>query len=160
FASNRRSAVDGQLRRRFDRWIGRPLLNEILSSDPLAVIATHFFPMGRLVWARNTAKLRAPLVEGITDYASHAVRAEPGAEPYCAPHGRACADLVAHGISPDLVVATGIPVRSAFAEAPPVRRSLARLSGDAPLRVLVTSGGFGVGPVTRVLRSFAAVPKV
>src|SRR5882757_3829392 len=31
FASNRRSAVDGELRRRFDHWIGRPLLEEVLS---------------------------------------------------------------------------------------------------------------------------------
>src|SRR6185295_1844839 len=84
------------------------------------------------------------------------VWAEPGADAYCAPHGRACDDLVSHGVSPDFVYATGIPVRSAFADAPPVRRP----ARGAPLRVLVTSGGFGVGPVTRVLRSFAGVPNV
>jgi processive 1,2-diacylglycerol beta-glucosyltransferase len=156
FASNHRSAVDGELRKRFDHWIGRPLLNEVLSSDPLAVVATHFFPMFKLVWARRRGSLRAPLVEVITDYAAHAVWAEPGADAYCAPHGRACDDLVEHGLSPDLVFATGIPIRASFADAPPIRRP----ANGAPLRVLVTSGGFGVGPVTRVLRSFAAVPNV
>jgi processive 1,2-diacylglycerol beta-glucosyltransferase len=156
FASNHRSAVDGELLRRFDGWLGGPLLEEIVSSDPLAVVTTHFFPMGRLVRARRKGQLTAPLVEVITDYAAHAVWAEPGADAYCAPHGRACDDLVAHGVSPDLVFATGIPVRSAFAAAPPVRRP----ERGAPLRVLVTSGGFGVGPVTRVLRSFAGVPNV
>jgi processive 1,2-diacylglycerol beta-glucosyltransferase len=156
FASNHRSAVDGELRKRFDHWIGKPLLREVLSSDPLAVVATHFFPMGKLGWARRNGMLAAPLVEVITDYAAHAVWAEPGADAYCAPDGRACRDLIEHGVSPGLVFATGIPVRSAFADAPPVQCP----NDGGPLRVLVTSGGFGVGPVTRVLRSFAGVPDV
>jgi processive 1,2-diacylglycerol beta-glucosyltransferase len=142
FASNHRSAVDGELRKRFDHWIGKPLLREVLSSDPLAVVATHFFPMGKLGWARRNGMLAAPLVEVITDYAAHAVWAEPGADAYCAPDGRACRDLIEHGVSPGLVFATGIPVRSAFADAPPVRCP----NDGGALRVLVTSGGFGVGP--------------
>jgi processive 1,2-diacylglycerol beta-glucosyltransferase len=156
FASNHRSAVEGELRERFDEWIGKPLVDEILASDPLAVVATHFLPIGRLVRARQRGMLRAPIVEVITDYAAHAVWAEPGADAYCAPHGRACEDLVSHGVSPALVFATGIPVRSAFASAPPIRRPVP----GVPLRVLITSGGFGVGPVTRVLRSLAGVRDV
>ncbi len=154
FASNHRAAVDGELRRRFDQWIGQPLFDEISASDPLAVITTHFFPMGKLGPARRRSKLKPPLIEVVTDYAAHAVWAEPGADAYCAPIGRACADLVRHGISRSRVWPTGIPVRSAFAAAPPL---VAPGPGE-PLRVLVTSGGFGVGPIGRVLRSFAAVP--
>jgi processive 1,2-diacylglycerol beta-glucosyltransferase len=153
FASNHRSAVDGELRKRFDHWIGRPLLSAVLSSEPLAVVTTHFFPMIKLGWARRRGLLQAPLVEVITDYASHAVWAEPGADAYCAPHGRACDDLVRHAISPELVVPTGIPVRTAFGAIPPIQPS-------RRLRVLVTSGGFGVGPVSRVLRSLAPVPNL
>jgi processive 1,2-diacylglycerol beta-glucosyltransferase len=153
FASNRRSAVDGELRKRFDQWIGKTLLKEVIGSDPLAVIATHFFPMGSLGYARRRRSLSAPLVEVVTDYAAHAVWAEPGADAYCAPRGPACDDLVAHGIPRWLVASTGIPVRFAFAEASP----LVRRAKHAPLRVLVTSGGFGVGPVTRVLRSCVGI---
>src|SRR5258706_3937101 len=153
FASNHRSAVDGELRKRFDHWIGRPLLRQVLSSDPLAVVTTHFFPMIKLGWARQHGALKAPLIEVITDYAAHAVWAEPGADAYCAPHGRACDDLVRHGISPALVVPTGIPVRAAFGATPPVRPR-------RQLRALVTSGGFGVGPVSRVLRSLAPIPNL
>jgi processive 1,2-diacylglycerol beta-glucosyltransferase len=151
FASNKRAAVDGELRKRFDHWIGRPLLSEVIGSDPFAVVTTHFFPMIKLGWARRRGLLRAPLVEVITDYATHAVWAEPGADAYCAPHGRACDDLIRHGIDPGLVVPTGIPVRLAFGEILPVPSR--RL-----LRVLVTSGGFGVGPMAKVLRSLAPIP--
>jgi processive 1,2-diacylglycerol beta-glucosyltransferase len=156
FASNRREAVDGgELRKRFDDWIGRPLLREVLSRRPRAVVTTHFFPMGELGAARRAGRLRAPLVEVITDYAAHAVWAEPGADAYCAPHGRACRDLIRHGVPSQRVFATGIPVRSGFGDAPAID-----VRPGAPLRVLVTSGGFGVGPVTRVLRSLATVPNV
>jgi len=153
FASNHRSAVDGELRKRFDHWIGRPLLQEVLRGDPLAVVTTHFFPMIKLGWARRRGRLTAPLIEVITDYATHAVWAEPGADAYCAPHGRACDDLVRHGISPALVVPTGIPVRAEFGAILPIEPG-------RQLRVLVTSGGFGVGPVSRVLRSLAPIPNL
>jgi processive 1,2-diacylglycerol beta-glucosyltransferase len=156
FASNRRDAVSGDLRQRFDHWIGKPLLREVLASDPLAVVSTHFFPMLNLAGVRRRGELAVPLVEVVTDYAAHAVWAEPGLDAYCAPAGRACDDLVRHGISPDRVYATGIPVRSAFADAPPI----APAPKASPRRVLLTSGGFGVGPVAHVIRSFAGCPNV
>jgi processive 1,2-diacylglycerol beta-glucosyltransferase len=155
FAFNRRAAVESELRNRIDHWVGKGLREEVLRSRPLAVIATHFFPMGTLALARRERVLTAPLVEVVTDYSAHAVWAEPGADAYCAPHGRACEDLVRHGVSPSLVFATGIPIRSAFAAAPPLREL-----PPAPMRVLVTSGGFGVGPVTRVLTSFVGLSNV
>jgi processive 1,2-diacylglycerol beta-glucosyltransferase len=154
FALNHRSAFDGSLRRLFDDWIAKDLLREVMDSDPIAVIATHFFPMGSLGPARIEGRLAAPLVEVVTDYAAHAVWAEPGADFYCAPRGGACEDLIAHGAAPERVVATGIPVRLEFARAQPIH------AGGSPLRVLVTSGGFGVGPVTSVLASFSGVPDV
>jgi len=153
FASNHRAAVDGELRKRFDHWIGQPLLQEVLGSDPLAVVTTHFFPMIKLGWARQRGLLEAPLIEVITDYGTHAVWAEPGADAYCAPHGRASDDLVRHGISPDLVIPTGIPVRAAFG-------AIAPIHPGKRMHVLVTSGGFGVGPVSRVLRSLAPIPNL
>src|SRR5260221_7517122 len=141
FATNHRWAVgNGDLRKRVDRWLGDALLAEVSSRDPLAVVATHFFPLGILGAARRSGRLAAPLIEVVTDYAAHAVWAEPGADAYCAPAGRACNDLVRHGLGADRIFATGIPVRSSFAAAPPVAAPSAR----SPLRVLVTSGGFGV----------------
>src|SRR5882724_313175 len=155
FASNHRWAVgNGELRGRIDHWLGNALLAEIAARDPRAVVATHFFPLGILGAARRRGALTAPLIEVVTDYAAHAVWAEPGADAYCAPAGRACQNLIDHGVSPERVFATGIPVRSAFGEATPWRAG----SPGAPLRVLVTSGGFGVGPVVRVIRSFADAP--
>ena len=93
--------------------------------------------------------LGVPLVGVVTDYAAHAVWAEPGADVVCAAPGRACDDLLRHGIPADRIAPTGIPVLPRFGSAP-------AWSPPAPgerLRILLTCGGFGVGPTLQVLRS-------
>ena len=51
---------------------------------------------------------------------------------------------------------TGLPVRAAFERV----RSLRAPAPGERLRVLVTSGGFGVGPIARVVESFAGIDGV
>jgi UDP-N-acetylglucosamine:LPS N-acetylglucosamine transferase len=83
--------------------------------------------------------------------------AEPGVDSFCVPSLFAHADIVRHrsGDENDVTM-TGIPVRAAFERIEPV--SMPR-DGE-PLRVLVTSGGFGVGPMRRIVRSFAGIRDV
>lgn len=138
-----------------DRTLGARLLRFVRDRAPSAVIATHFFPLAALGHARRHGRLGAPLICAVTDYAAHAFWAERGVDRFCAPAGGAPEDLARHGVDPGAIVPTGIPVRAAFGAAPPLR-----LDPGAPLRVLVTSGGFGVGPMAEVLRSFAGVPRV
>src|SRR5256885_619447 len=68
---------------------------------------------------------------------------------FAVPYGNATSELASHGVDRARIFRTGIPVRSAFERIAPVRMS-------RRLRVLVTSGGFGVGPMTRIVRSLAA----
>jgi len=153
--NQRHALVDG-VRGAFDRAVGRPLLRHVLRERPLAVVATHFFPMEILGHARRRGLLPAPLVGVVTDYAAHAFWAEPGVDRFCTAGGRAARDLARHGVSPDAIVATGIPIRSGFGSIP----ALELPADGAPLQVLVTSGGFGVGPMASVLRGFAGVAGV
>jgi len=102
-------------------------------------------------------QLPSPVIEVVTDYAAHAVWARRGADAYCAPAGGACADLVRHGVDPSRIFATGIPVRDGFVRA---RGDSAPGAHGGPLRVLITSGGFGVGPIRRVVQSFVGAPDV
>jgi len=148
----RHAVVDG-VRGAFDRAVGRGLLRYVAEQRPLAIIATHFFPREILGHARRTGALQIPVVGVVTDYAAHAFWAEPGVDRFCAPAGRAARDLVRHGVSPDAVVATGIPIRAAFGAIP----TLTPPAPGAPIEVLVTSGGFGVGPMAEIVRSFSGV---
>ncbi len=151
----RHALVDG-VRGVFDRAVGARLTRFAESRRADVIVSTHFFPLEVLGHARLTGALRTPLVGVVTDYAAHAFWAEPGVDRFCTPAGRAARDLVRNGIDPATIVATGIPIRPAFGAAP----SLKLPAAGEPLSVLVTSGGFGVGPMLQIVRSFAGIPGV
>jgi processive 1,2-diacylglycerol beta-glucosyltransferase len=153
-ALDRRDPVRDGVRCALDRAIGARLLGVVASRAPSAVVATHFFPMEVLGHARLRGRLRVPLIGVVTDHRAHAFWAERGVDRFCVPAGRPARDLVRHGIAPADIVTTGIPIRAAFGRIPLLRTP----RPGQPVRVLVTSGGFGVGPVVDVVRSFVGVP--
>jgi processive 1,2-diacylglycerol beta-glucosyltransferase len=120
------------------------------------VVATHHLPLVVLGRERTRGRLEAPLVGVVTDYTSHAHWAEEGVDAFCVGCPRARNELLVQGVARERIAMTGIPVRAAFERIPPAVTP----APGAPLRVLITSGGFGVGPVLRVVRSFLGVPRV
>jgi processive 1,2-diacylglycerol beta-glucosyltransferase len=156
FAANHRDGAFEPVRRGFDHLAFLKLLKRVCAMAPRAVIATHHLPLVVLGRARRRGWLHAPLVGVVTDYTSHACWAEPGVDGFCVPCPLARHEILLHGVEPDRVAMTGIPVRGAFERIAPVRD----VAPGEPLRVLVTSGGFGVGPMRHVVRSFAGVRDV
>lgn len=142
-----------RLRRRIDAAIGRRLVEHVVSRRPDAVIATHFFPLSVLGRARLQGQLAAPLVGVVTDYAAHAFWAEPGVDRYCVARGGPADDLQRCGTPATAITETGIPIKPAFGRVRPLDATDAR----GPLRVLITSGGFGVGPMAATIRSFGGL---
>jgi processive 1,2-diacylglycerol beta-glucosyltransferase len=155
-ASDWHDPVRDLLRGMVDRSVSERLITHVLERHPAAVIATHFYPLFELGRLRLTGELDAPLVAVVTDYVAHALWVAPGVDVYCTARDGAAADLLALGVSPVAIVKTGIPVRSAFG----ATRDWKEPCAGEPLRVLLTSGGFGVGPILKVLRSFRGVSNV
>ncbi|CAN5619020.1 glycosyltransferase [soil metagenome] len=153
FGSNYRGGAFEPLRLAWDRVVFRALLDEVARENPRAIVATHHLPLVVLGRARRKGLLQTPVTGVVTDYTAHAVWAERGVDAFCVGSRLPHEELVNHGVDGRRVVRTGIPVREAFERVP-----VARASG--PLRVLVTSGGFGVGPLVNTVRSFAGVPDV
>ena len=156
FAANRRGGAFEPVRRGFDHVALAPLVAKVLALRPRAVIATHHLPLVVLGRARRDGRLAAPLVGVVTDYTSHAVWAERGVDAFAVPCALAKTELAAHGVDASRIAITGIPVRRAFHAIPDV---VAPMPGEA-LRVLVTSGGFGVGPMRQIVRALAGVAGV
>jgi processive 1,2-diacylglycerol beta-glucosyltransferase len=154
FAANRRGDAFEPLRLSLDNLVFGALADHVRSLAPRAIVATHHLPLVVLGRARRKGTLDAPLLGVITDYTAHACWAERGVDGWAVPFGRAGDELARHGVPRSRITETGIPVRSSFARIPDL--------GAIPrtLRVLVTSGGFGHGPMTRIVRSFASVPDV
>jgi processive 1,2-diacylglycerol beta-glucosyltransferase len=156
FESNQKGGTFDPVRRGFDHLVFAELVHEVVAMRPRAIVATHHLPLIVLGRARRKRWLASPLVGVVTDYTAHAVWAEQGVDAFCVGCPLARHELVLHGVRPDLIEMTGIPVRRAFAAMPAV----AEPARGEPLRVLVTSGGFGIGPIREIVCSFQDVPDV
>lgn len=154
FAANRRGDALEPLRLRLDNLVFGGLADHVRALAPRVVVATHHLPLVVLGRSRRKGRLDAPLLGVVTDYTAHACWAERGVDAWTVPFGGARTELAAHGAPLSRITETGIPVRASFARAP------ALTALHRTLRVLVTSGGFGHGPMTRIVRSFASVPDV
>ena len=156
FGSNFRGGALEPIRLRLDSVIFRKLLSEVERLRPRAIVATHHLPLVVLGRARRKGLLDVPVVGVVTDYTAHAVWAERGVDAFCTAAALPTWELQAHGVATQRIVRTGIPVRPAFDRIAPVRDP----EPSEPLRVLVTSGGFGVGPLRAIAKSVAALPNV
>ena len=163
-AANHRDGALEPVRRGFDHVAYAGLVKRVIDLAPRAVVATHHLPLVVLGRARRafaspaayagTPTLAAPLVGVVTDYTAHACWAEPGVDAFCVSCRLPEMELVEHGVARERIARTGIPIRAAFESIPRVREPNEREA----LRVLVTMGGFGAGPVRRIVRSFAYLP--
>lgn len=156
FSANHRDGTLEPVRRGIDHVAWAGLVKRVVALAPRAVVATHHLPLLVLGRARRKGLLECPLVGVVTDYGTHAVWAEKGVDALCVPGAGALRDALGHGFAPSRLHVTGIPVRAEFEAIP----ALAGPARGEPLRVLVTSGGFGVGPIRAIVRSFAGVEGV
>ena len=153
-AANRTGGALDPIRHAVDRALFGSIVDAVVSYAPRAIVATHHLPLVVLGAAREEGMIRAPLFGVVTDYTSHACWVERGVTGYCVANVQAAHELVVHGVDLAQVHTTGIPVRPAFERIP---ISTGPRPGS-PLRLLVTSGGFGVGPLARIVRSFEGIP--
>ena len=121
---------------------------------PDVVLCTHYEPLSVLgSLRRENPKWAAPLVVSVvTDFEAHALWMESDVDLYCVAAEETKARLVARGVAAENVLATGIPIAGKFAAKPDaaaVRKALGLRDDLAAL--LVLSGGFGMGPVAKIL---------
>jgi processive 1,2-diacylglycerol beta-glucosyltransferase len=128
---------------------------------PDVVLCTHYEPVDALGQMRRKRDLTPPFVVSvITDFEAHALWMDADVDLYCVAAEETKARLVARGAAAENVVATGIPIAAKFAakvDALAVRRTLG-LRDDLPT-LLVLSGGFGMGPVAKILGALDKVER-
>jgi processive 1,2-diacylglycerol beta-glucosyltransferase len=151
---------------------------------PDTVLCTHYEPLGTLAEMRargarasspaattnvvraaaRSAALRnhaaSPFVVSIvTDFEAHALWMDAGVDLYCVAAEETKARLIARGAAAGNVIATGIPIAAKFSARPDARgiRKALGLRDDLPT-ILALSGGFGMGPVGKILHELDKVP--
>ena len=138
-------------------------LRHVKQFKPDVVLCTHYAPLEILgqMRARLAETRRSPfIVSVVTDFEAHALWMDEGVDLYCVAAEETKARLVARGAVAENVIAAGIPIAARFS-APPnaivIRKTLG-LRDDLPT-LLVLSGGFGMGPVGKILRELDQVAR-
>lgn len=123
--------------------------------SPDAVICTHFMPLEILGASRRRKRRQAPLFGAVTDFAVHSLWMASDVACYYVANREAQRQLIRRGQPADRVRILGIPIDPVFAERTPPAEARARLGLDPRLPVvLMLGGGFGVGSMVDLVRSF------
>jgi processive 1,2-diacylglycerol beta-glucosyltransferase len=129
--------------------------------NPDVVLCTHYEPVDALGVMRRKAKTKPPFVVSVvTDFEAHALWMDADVDLYCVAAEETKARLVARGAAAEHVLATGIPIAAKFAAKvnPLTARKTLGLRDDLPT-LLVLSGGFGMGPVGKILHQLDKVER-
>jgi processive 1,2-diacylglycerol beta-glucosyltransferase len=133
----------------------RDLLDDF---SPDAVICTHFLPMELISRWKKKRKSSLPLYAVVTDFALHAFWIVEEVDAYFVANQEIARELTTRGATVKSIYQTGIPVDPIFATLPsPLEmRDRLGLKSDLPT-VLIMGGGYGVGDMPGLLRSFQNV---
>jgi processive 1,2-diacylglycerol beta-glucosyltransferase len=124
--------------------IGAPgLLRYLERERPDAVVHLHPTPAGAMASLRARGRTVVPHGIVFTDFTAHPQWVPAGLERYFVPTEGVRAGVVAQGVPPDRVVASGLPVDASFA-VPPDRSALRAVLGlPADVPVVLVTGGMG-----------------
>jgi len=135
-----------------------PLVKLLKKARPSVAVCTHFLPAELLVHLRKKRLIDFPIAIVVTDYDAHAMWLYKDIDWYFVACEETRVYLEKLGIPPESIHVTGIPIDPVFAAQR--SRQEARLkhgfSPDLPT-ILVSAGGFGVGPVGMLIQSLDEV---
>lgn len=141
-----------------DRLNTRPLVRLLLKESPSLAVCTHFLPAEILLHLRKKKVLSIPIGVVVTDLDAHAMWLYRGVDWYFVAREETKVHLSELGIPPETIHVTGIPIDPAFSVEIPKREARLRLGLDPDRTVvLVSAGGFGVGPVESLVRSLHTI---
>ncbi len=141
-----------------DRLNAGPLVSLVAEHEPRVAICTHFLPAEILVHLRRHRRWNIPIGVVVTDFDAHAMWLYRGVDWYFVAREETKVHLAALGIPADTIHVTGIPIDPRFAVAKPKHEARAAQGLEEDLTtVLVSAGGFGMGPVESLVDALQQV---
>jgi processive 1,2-diacylglycerol beta-glucosyltransferase len=139
----------------FDRLNANPFIRFLRRYQPDVAICTHFLPAGIISSLKGEGKVNVLNTVVVTDFDVHAMWLCRHVEQYFVALPETKIHLTALGVSESLVTISGIPIDPVFAKSKE-KHTLRRERGlDDRFTMLVSAGGFGVGPVGRLMHALA-----
>ena len=137
-----------------DRLNTGPLVKLIRQENPDLALCTHFLPAEILIYLRKKKIFDMPIGVVVTDFDAHAMWLLQNVDWYFVACEETQVYLTALGIPPETIFATGIPIDPIFRVEKPKAETRIQLGLDPDkTTLLVSAGGFGVGPVESLIRA-------
>ncbi|MFO0890031.1 MAG: glycosyltransferase [Isosphaeraceae bacterium] len=145
-----------KVRLALDRLNTGPFVKFLNTYQPDVAICTHFLPSEIISWLKWKKQVDILNAVVVTDLDVHAMWLCRQAEHYFVALEETRAHLVALGVPESLVTVSGIPIDPVFAESkdPQAMRRKHGLEAER-FTILVSAGGFGVGPVEHIIESLS-----
>jgi processive 1,2-diacylglycerol beta-glucosyltransferase len=136
----------------FDKLNTRPFIKMLGEYQPDIVVCTHFLPSEIISWLKEKHKIDIPQAIVITDFDVHAMWLCRHFEHYFVALDETKKHLVQLGVPQAQVTVSGIPIDPVFAEMKDKKQMRLHYGFDPSLvTILISTGGFGVGPVEQLL---------
>jgi len=140
----------------FDKLNTRPFVKMLEEYQPDMTVCTHFLPAEIISWLKEKHRLHTRQVITVTDFDIHAMWLCRHYEHYFVALDETKAHLEELGVPSDKVTVSGIPIDPVFSEHKDKVEMRRKLGLDTSLTtILVSAGGFGVGPIERLIQSLA-----
>jgi processive 1,2-diacylglycerol beta-glucosyltransferase len=149
-------AKNDPIRLAFDRLNANPFIRYLRRYQPDLAVCTHFLPSGIISSLKAEAKVKVMNTVVVTDFDVHAMWLCRHVEQYFVALEETKAHLSALGVPESLVTVSGIPIDPIFAQHKDkwAMRQKHGIEQDR-LVILVSAGGFGVGPVGHMLQALS-----
>jgi len=145
--------------RHLTNWINtRPLAAYLRRENYDVIISTHFMAPD-VISMEGKKRIGSRLINVITDYRTHSLWIAKGVDVYVVAHEATKTDLISkYGIKENKIKIFGIPIEPVFSEKKDKGVLIEKHAIDRRLfTVLIGSGGFGVGPIIELVKSFKGV---
>ena len=143
-----------RIRLAFDKLNTRPFIKLLQEYQPDIAICTHFLPSEIISHLRERGEFSGKLAVVVTDFDVHAMWLCSRYEKFFVALEETRVHLQEMGMPSDRISVSGIPIDPVFAE-PKERAALLAKHGlvDGKPTILVSAGGFGVGPIEHLVKS-------
>ncbi|HVF51794.1 MAG TPA: glycosyltransferase [Pyrinomonadaceae bacterium] len=141
-----------------DKLNTRPFVKLLREYQPDITVCTHFLPAEIISWLKAKERISFPQAIVVTDFDVHAMWLCHHYEQYFVALDETRVHMEQLGIPPGRITVSGIPIDPVFAETKD-QRAMRERHGLLPDRttILLSAGGFGVGPVEHILQSLAGM---
>jgi processive 1,2-diacylglycerol beta-glucosyltransferase len=143
-----------RLRRAFEKLNTRPFVKILEEYQPDMTVCTYYLPAQIISWLKEKHILHSRQAIVITDFDVHAMWLCGNYEHYFVALEETKAHLQALGVPDDKVTTSGIPIDPVFSEPRDKVKIRLKYGLDPKLpTILISAGGFGVGPIEKLMES-------